>query len=232
MFEDLRAFIAGLEEAGELVRIREELSPLYEIPAAIREVDKQTGSAVFFEQVKGYPIPVVGNLLARRSRLALAMGIPEKELVSEYTARRQRSIPPQIIDQAPIKEVIIDKDVRIADVIPVLTHHQRDVGPYFTTAVTMAKDPVTGLRGMGVHRIQVKGDDTLGVFLATPPMSHFFQKAEERGQPLEVAIAIGLDPITFFSSIGEGAAAGRHHYEATNSRPRGISPVRHGRMRA
>lgn len=201
MFEDLRDFIGGLETAGDLVRIREELSPLYEIPGAIREVDKRIGSAVLFERVKGYPIPVVGNLLGRRRRLALAWGVRDEDLTLEYATRRQRPIPPRIVTQAPVKEVVVGKDVRITEVIPVLTHHQRDAGPYFTTAVTMAKDPVTGQRGMGVHRIQVKGDNLLGIFLATPPLSHFFQKAEERGQPLEVAIAIGLDPITFFSSI-------------------------------
>lgn len=201
MFEDMRGFIEGLEKAGELIRIQEELSPVYEIPGAIRQVDKRMGSAVLFEKVRGFSVPVVGNLLGRRRRLALALGVPEEELAQAYAARKQRPIPPQLVQQGPVQEVVISQNIQISRVIPVLTHHQKDVGPYFTSATTIAKDPVTGIRGMGIHRIQVKGDDTLGIFLATPPLSHFLRKAEERNQPLEIAVAVGLDPITFFSSV-------------------------------
>jgi 2,5-furandicarboxylate decarboxylase 1 len=85
--------------------------------------------------------------------------------------------------------------------MPVLTHQERDAGPYFTTGVVIAKDPETGIRGMGIHRIQVKGPRTLGILLNNPPVAAFLEKAEKRGDPLEIAIALGLDPVTFFSSI-------------------------------
>ena len=85
--------------------------------------------------------------------------------------------------------------------LPVLTHHEKDAGPYFTCSTVVAKDPETGIRGVGLHRIQVKGKDKLGIFLATPPLSNFLAKAEELGKPLEIAIVNGVDPVTFFSSV-------------------------------
>jgi 2,5-furandicarboxylate decarboxylase 1 len=38
--------------------------------------------------------------------------------------------------------------------------------------------------------------------LATPPLSHFLTRSEEKGEPLEIAIVIGIDPVTFFASVG------------------------------
>ncbi|HLE81794.1 MAG TPA: UbiD family decarboxylase, partial [Dehalococcoidia bacterium] len=118
-----------------------------------------------------------------------------------YRARRTRPIKALVRKQAPCQEVVIKKGVNIARTIPVLTHHAKDAGPYFTCALTTFKDPDTGMRGMGLHRIQVKDRDTIGIFLGTPPLSHMWERAEKKGQPLEFAIAVGLDPITFFASV-------------------------------
>jgi len=57
-FEDLRGFINCLEEESELVRIKKELSPEYGVPAAMKCMDQKLGSAVMFEHVKGYDIPI------------------------------------------------------------------------------------------------------------------------------------------------------------------------------
>jgi len=201
MAKDLRSFLGQLKAAGELLEIEEELGITFEIPAAIREIDKRVGKAAYFSRPKGHTIPIVANLLGQKKRLALALGVEEEGLIEEYFRRRQNLTKPTLVADAPVKEVIINKDISISKTIPVLTHHQRDAGPYFTSAVTMAKDPETGIRGMGLHRIQVKDDDTIGIFLATPPLSHFLKRAEEQGRPLEIAVAVGMDPITFFASV-------------------------------
>src|SRR3990170_6484360 len=85
--------------------------------------------------------------------------------------------------------------------MPVLTHHEKDAGPYFSSAVTIARDPQTDIRGMGIHRIQVKGKNKIGIFLGTPPLSRFLSLSDARGSPLEIAIIIGMDPLTFLASI-------------------------------
>lgn len=200
MFNDLREFVSQLEKAGELIRIKEPLSPRHEIGATIKAFDKTTGSAVFFEAVTGYQTPVVGNILSTRKKLALALGT-NRDVVEEYLRRSQTPIKPKVVKKAPVKEVIIGSNINILRAMPVLIHHQKDVDPYLTSAVTIAKDPETGIRGMGIHRVQIKDRNTVGIFLGTPPLSEFLRKAEERDQPLEIAIAVGMDPITWFSSV-------------------------------
>ncbi|MDO8691675.1 MAG: UbiD family decarboxylase [Dehalococcoidia bacterium] len=201
MYKDLRSFLEYLEADGDLVKIDEYLSPRHEIPAVLKKMDKVNGAAVVFSMSKGYDMPVVGNLLGRRRRLAAALGVKEDRLADTYQARRHHPIQPVLRKRAPCQEVVITKGVNIGRTIPVLTHHARDVSPYFTCALTTARDPDTGMRGVGLHRIQVKDRNSIGIFLATPPLSHIWERAEKKGIPMEFAIAIGMDPITFFSSV-------------------------------
>ena len=200
MYADLREFISKLEEQGELIHIKERLSPKFEISTVIKYFARTKNIALFFDDVENYEIPVVGNLLGSKERLALALGVSESEIVGRYLNCKEKRIKPVVVNDGPVRQKELLNSVDITKTIPVLTHHEKDTSPYFTCAITMAKDPQTGLRGMGIHRIQIKDRNTVGIFLATPPLSHFLAKSEAKGIPLEIAIVIGIDPITFFSS--------------------------------
>lgn len=205
--KDLRSFIDELKDAGELVTIDKELSVEYEAACAIKIFSESDNRAVFLSKAKDYNIPIVGNLLGTRKRLAMAMGVEEADLAEAYTARRNNPISPEIVETGPVQDNVLVDEVNIRRVIPVLRHHEKDVGPYITTGLVTAKDPDTGIRGMGIHRILVKGENRLGIFLDTPPLRDFFSCAENRNMELEIAIAIGAEPITFFSgalSAGPG----------------------------
>jgi len=199
-FNDLKEFITHLQDKGELIYIEEELSTRHEIAAAMKLVDQRRGGAVLFERVKGYDVSVVGNVLGTRRRLETALGA-KGDLVNHYLDRTHNPIQPVVVEAGPAKEVVLKDHIDILKVMPVLTHHEKDVGPYMTSAVIIAKDPDTGIRGMGIHRIQIKGKNKLGILLASPPISRFFTHSEEKGVPLEIAIVVGMDPITWFSSV-------------------------------
>jgi 2,5-furandicarboxylate decarboxylase 1 len=201
MSGDLRTFVQRLEESGELVRVSEELSTQHEIAAAIKYVAQREGKAVLFERAKDYDVPIVANLLGSRERVAMAFDVKEHDLDETYLARAQNRIKPVVVTSAPVQEVMIESEIDIRRTLPVLTHHEKDAGPYMTSAITIAKDPETGVRGMGLHRIQVKDKDTIGIFLATPPLSHFLAKAEQQGKPLQIAVASGVAPLTFCAAI-------------------------------
>lgn len=201
MFKDLRGYLKKLEEVGELVRVGEELSPKFEIPAAIRYITQNKGTAVFFEKVKGYDVPIVANLLGNRRRLALALGVKEEDLEESYRAHRPERLLPKMVSRAPVQEVVHTQDIDILSLMPVLTNHEKDASPYMSSAIALAKDPESGIRGMGLHRIQVKGKDRVGILLATPPLSHFVAKADWKKKPMEIAIISGADPVIFFASV-------------------------------
>ena len=201
-YDDLRSFVQALDDMGEVVKIDAELSPAYEVAAALRYFDRRNDKALLFTRVKGCTIPVIGNLFRSYRSIATALGIEKPEMVAdEYRQRNNTRIAPEIHKSGPVKEIILKGDIDILKAMPVLTHHEKDAGPYFSSAVTIARDPETGIRGMGIHRIQVKDRSRIGIFLGTPPLSRFLNLAEARGKPMDIAVVIGMDPLTFLASI-------------------------------
>jgi 2,5-furandicarboxylate decarboxylase 1 len=211
MFQDLRSFLSHLQESGELAHVEEEISPRFEIPAVIKYAAVHKRQALLFERVKGYDVPVVGNLLGTHRRIAMAMGVAERELAETFQARLQKPTKPQMVATAPVHEVSLDRGIDILKTMPVLTHYEKDVGPYFTSAVTLAKDPQNGARSMGIHRIQVRNGDSVSIYLSSGPLRQFLSEAEGMGKLLEIAIFIGADPLTFEKDGPFGESTGIYH---------------------
>ena len=197
----LREFVAELESRGELLRITDEIDPKFEIAGILRCLDDKGGPAVIFERPKGYSIQAVGNILSRRDRLAFAMGVEQKTLIREYLKKKEHPIPPKEVAHGPVKESVINKDIDLLTLFPVATYSERDANPYITAGVVQVRDPATGQQTMGLHRIQVLGKNRLTILLLSPPISLYYQKQEALDAPLEVAIAIGMDPLFMFSSV-------------------------------
>lgn len=199
-YQDLRSFLA--ENEGETLRIKTGFKPEFEIAALLHEA-QEDGRVVLFEEVTGYPgTRVVGNLLASRARTAKALGTTEEKLNETYLNCKKHAIEPVMFKgEAPVKEVIHRDPKDLLSLLPILTHHEKDVAPFITCGLVMAKDPVTGRRAMGIHRMMFQGGNRVGIFLANPPLSHYYQQLEEQGKPLEVAVALGVDPATLIAAV-------------------------------
>lgn len=206
-FRDLREFLTSLE--GDLLRVGAEMDPRFEMAALLHETQSD-GRAVLFEQVKGYPgTQVVGNLLTSRARTARALGTTEEALFATYLNCKQRALPPiPYQGEAPVKQVIHRNPRDLLALLPILTYHEKDAAPFITCGLVLAKDPKTGRRAMGIHRMMFQGGNRLGIFLANPPLSLFYQQAEAAGRPLEIAVAIGVDPATLVAAVVKVGASG------------------------
>jgi len=194
-FSDLRTFINALEEAGDLIRIDEEIETKHGIAAYIRKTSDISGPALFFERVKGFSIPVVGGLFAHRRRAVMALNTTSEEAVSTFLAARDNLLPTRIVKSGPCKEVIcVGKEADLLR-LPVPTYCADDSGPYITAGVVISKDPEDGSKNASIYRMEVKGKRRLGV-LSEPPhhLGIHFRSAEALGKPLEVAVALGVAP--------------------------------------
>lgn len=200
---DLRAYLAVLEKHRELRSVIDPVDLRFELSEFLRQADNAHGPALRFEQVNGHSLQVVGNLVGTPQRLALAFGLNnENKLLETYRKRRGSAGKPRRVKDGPVKEVILRGDKQVdLHTLPIPTYHEDDGGPYITCGILTSKDPQTGLRSMGLHRLQVKGSRRLGVHLANPPISHFVAKAEEANRPLAVAISLGVHPILLLASI-------------------------------
>lgn len=199
-YPDLRGFLADL--GSDLLRIAQEFDPQFEIAAVLRQL-RADAPALLFDNVRGYPgARIAGNLIADRRRIARALDTGVERLAQTYLERKATGIAPvAIAGAAPVHEVVHRAPDDVLSHLPVLTHHEKDAAPFITTGVVLCTDPETGRRGMGIHRIMVKGGRRLGILLANPPVSRFLANAEAQGRPLDVAIALGLEPATLLASV-------------------------------
>ncbi|MFN2111516.1 MAG: UbiD family decarboxylase [Anaerolineales bacterium] len=198
MSKDLRSFLDFLrrEQPEEILEVKSQVDLEYDMTTYVMELEKQGRfPLLFFHDVKGYSIPVVVNTFASRRRIGYGIGLEEKQLISGWKARSANRIPPEVVEDGPVKEVkSLGKEVDLND-YPIPVHFEIDGGRYITGGVVIAKDPDTGVGNLNFTRLQVKGERTLGASLhSRGDLWDFQRRQSERGKPLEVAIAIGVHP--------------------------------------
>jgi 2,5-furandicarboxylate decarboxylase 1 len=191
---DLRDFLAILEGHGKLLRVPRPVDPRTELAALILEAERR-GRAVRFDAVRDATMPVVANVVGDRSMLALALGVPPEDAVATFAARAARRIPPLLVTDAPVKEVVhVGPDVDLRR-LPLVVHSEKDVAPYITAGLVVARDPETGRRNVSFNRMMLRAADEVGIRMMPPQqLGQIHAKAERRGQPLPVAVAIGNHP--------------------------------------
>ncbi|MFH0809906.1 MAG: menaquinone biosynthesis decarboxylase [Pseudomonadota bacterium] len=218
---NLRQFIAALEKAGELARIQEPVSPELEITEITDRVCKRHGPALLFENVSGHEeVPVVMNLFGSERRMCLALGVESleeigRDILSFIEAeapsgliKKLKMLPklkrlsdtfPRTIKSGPCQEVI-EHDFDLGR-LPVLKCWPQDGGPFITLPLVFTKDPETGVRNVGMYRMQVYDGRTCGMHWHRHKggAKHYFL-AERKGRRLEVAVAIGADPATMYAA--------------------------------
>lgn len=193
---DLRSFLAGLEEAGELKRILREVSPEFEIAAYIRRASDTNGPAFLFERVRGHPgWKVAGGAYGTYGRLALVLGTDMHAVTDVYGRAVRSPIPPVTVGDGPVKEVVLTGEAADCTQLPLVRHSERDAGRYITAGVSIAKDPETGVLGLSIQRMQLQGPRRLGVNLpGERRIGRAYAKAEDQGEALPMIVAIGAGP--------------------------------------
>ena len=205
-YPDLRAFLADL--GSDLLHVKQAFDPKHEMAALLRAMPAN-GPAVLFENVAGHPgAQVIGNLVASRRRVARALGTTEDKLADTYLQRTRKGIAAIATKKAPVKEVVDLAPADLLSLLPILTHYEKDGAPFITTGVVLCRDPKTGRHGMGIHRMMAKGSNRLGILLANPPLSQFHENAEAAGQPLDIAIALGVEPALLVASVVKAGPMG------------------------
>lgn len=208
----LRSFLRELEEAKDILHIKEEVSVKFEIARILQELDG--GPAVFFERVKESRIPVVGNVCGSRQRILRALEIAEGNLYSTLLHALKNPIRPRIVEEAPVKEVV--EEPRLTE-LPILTHYEKDAGPYITAGIVVARSPDGRIENLSFHRLLILDDRRLVIRIV--PFRHLHQLheiAKKAGKLLDVAIVIGSHPTVMLASCLP-APFGLSEYDVANS---------------
>ncbi len=185
----LREALKTVEDAGEVVHVEDEVSPIFEISSIMNSIPDSP--VVFFDNVKGCDVRVVGNICATRERLCLALETTVDHLYEKIIEAMSRPEAPKIVGDSPVKEVV--EEPRLSR-IPILKHFERDAGPYITSAIISARSLDGKIENVSVHRLLLLDDRRLAIRLVPRHLFKLWSMAKEAGRDLDVAIAIGVHP--------------------------------------
>ncbi len=215
---DLREWIALLEREGELHRVSTEVDPHLEVTEIVDRVVKSGGPALLFEHPKSEH-PLLINQFGTERRMCLAFGVDSLDDLGRRLGDVLEMQPPQglaekvrglkklksIADSQPksvrsgaVQEVVLTGDQVDLRRLPVQTCWPGDAGPFITLPAVITKDPRTGARNVGMYRLQVLDERTTAMHWQIHKDGRAdYLLAEGR---LEVAVALGLDPVTAYAA--------------------------------
>jgi UbiD family decarboxylase len=146
-------------------------------------------------------MPVVAHVLNSRTRFADALGVTRADLEERLQNALKKPIPPSLVREAPVQQCVHEAPLDVSALLPVPHWFERERAPYITAGVIVAKDPETGRRNVSIARLRLEGGARLMAGIA--PNHHLAilaAKARERGQKLEIAVAIGNHPAILLGS--------------------------------
>lgn len=229
MARDFQTFLKQLESAGELRRVPVEVDPVLEAGAIADRVSKEPGGgpALLFEKVGDSPMPVAMNVYGSARRMAMALGVDQDPCGLDAIGDRiehllQEAMPkpgsgffeklaklpmlaevskwmPRSVRKGLCQEVVLKgSDVRLSE-LPVLTTWPEDGGPFITMGMSHLRHK-DGRRNMGLYRLQVFDDRTLGFHTQLHHDGARARTGYAPGERMPVAVAFGGDPALLYAA--------------------------------
>ncbi|MCQ4634669.1 UbiD family decarboxylase [Shinella sp. CPCC 100929] len=199
----MRRFIDDLARRGELATVRRPVDPRHQLAAVTKAVQKAGEKAVLFEAVEGTVFSVVSNLYGSHDRLCRLVGATDKTFCQRWIELTDACIASRdadVLEPAPDAVEAEFVSGTLSD-LPAITYHGCDAGPYFTSAIFLAREPDSGVPNLSFHRSMHVSDDELRVRLgSTHDLARYQAKAESRGEALEAALLLSCPPEIFLSA--------------------------------
>ena len=243
---DIHQFVEELEKAGELKRIKTEVDANLEIAEILQRVMYDKGPAVYFENVKGYDIPVLGNAFGSLKRLEIGLETSDfTEIGQRIVNMTKLDIPsgffnkikklpelskmgdifPKLEKSGPVTEVVSDSPS--FDKLPILKSWPKDAGKFITFGLIATKHPETQVRNLGVYRMQIlDSTHALMHWQKHKRGAHHSEISKEKGKKIEAAIIIGAEPATVFSAVAPVPEGLDKYLFAGITRKQGIKTVK------
>jgi 2,5-furandicarboxylate decarboxylase 1 len=195
----LRNFVERLVESGEC-EVHEEPIDLVDVGGVLEGNPR----AVLFKAAGPEKAELVGNVMASRKRLALALDTDERNLLGTLNARLNKMQPPIRVSsqQAPVQQVVLKHDEADLCALPVHLQHAADGAPYISAGIDYALFPGTGFTNVGCRRIMLRGPRQAGVDLIAPSdMRAIYLEAAAKKEPVPVAYAVGSHPADYLAAM-------------------------------
>src|SRR3989475_246091 len=226
---NLREFIAAIEKSGDLRRVTRPVSVDKEITEIADRCMKAPGGgpALLFTEpaLRGggksrYPVAI--NLFGSEQRMSLALGVDCLDQVGARIAEllalkvpegllgklamlprlaEVAKFPPKTVGRPACQDTVLkDSDVDLS-LFPVPICWPEDGGQYITLGGVITRNPESGVRNVGMYRVQVLSKNTLAMHWQRHKVGAAHWRAmAERGEKMPVAIALGGDPASIYAA--------------------------------
>ncbi len=220
----MREFVQRLASKQELLVISEFVDPKLEIAEITDRISKQPGGAkaILFENT-GTDFPVLTNALGSEARISMALGVenlaqlkkkvslvlqeltqPKHSFMQKMSAlgtlSNLSSIFPVVTKGAAPSQEVVHKMPNLG-ILPVLKCWPLDGGRFITLPLVHTVSPITGLRNLGMYRMQIFDKNTTGMHWHKHKVgARHFSEYKSLGRPMPVAVALGGDPVYSYAA--------------------------------
>ena len=222
-FKSQQHFIDELEKAGELVRIKEFVNPLLEIAEVVDRISKSNHNKVLLFENTGTPFPLLINAMGSEKRMCIALGVnylddvakeieelfhslssPKDSIMDKLKVLPQLGkisswMPKERSGRGECQQVVVSEpDITK---LPVMKCWPHDGGNFLTLPIIHTIDPISGIRNVGLYRMQVFGPKLTALHWHKHKVSAgHFNEYKKLGKRMPVAVALGGDPMYVFSA--------------------------------
>lgn len=225
-YHNLREFILQLENQGQLARIKLPVSPYLEITEIADRVMKGTSQhnkALLFENLPGYDLPVLVNAFGSAQRMAWALGVSDLDELNQRLSQlidlrlpqgvgqtlsrgqdlfglfQSIGLRPRKVRRAPVQQVVHIDDASL-DRLPILHCWPKDGGRFITLPQVITRHPQTGVRNVGMYRLQVVDEKRLLIHWQRHKGGAEHERSAQHAQQerIPAAIVLGGDPASMW----------------------------------
>ncbi len=208
---DLRNYLSLVKKFCELKTVKKPVSTKYEIAGITAKLD---GSyAILFENIKKSNFNLVSNLVGTRKRFALAVNSSEDNIHQNIIKSIKHAKKPKVISSGKFME----NKSRDLSILPIVTHFEKESGPFITSSIAYAKNPETGKQNSSFHRLMPIDKTHFSIRMVEGRHLHrCFVNAKEHGEDLKIAITVGVHPAVSIAGAYQ-AEWGKDEIDIANS---------------
>ena len=208
---DLRSYLGLLRKTKDLKSVRRPVSTKFEIAAITAKADKK--QAILFEKIKGKKIRLVSNLVGTRARFAQAVNAQENNIHEKIIHAIEHAKKPKKISKGQFME----NQSSDISVLPIVTHFEKESGPFITSSIIYAKNPEMGTQNSSFHRLMPIDKKHFSIRMVEGRDLHrTFMNSKKQKKDLKVAITVGVHPAVSIAGAYQ-AEWGKDELDIANS---------------
>ena len=217
-FSSLRQYIDALYRNNDLEIIDKMMNPEIEIARLAAQRVKESGKGLLFTDVQGSDFRLFMNGFGTEERMAYSLGFKSLQQAGDKIGKLLSVLeiksPLQLVNKLDIllsaacvfpckvpmpNNYIVEKTD--FSKYPILKTYPKDGGRFITMGLTVLRDLETKKQNIGLYRLQVHDNNTLGMHIHThKDGAEILQKYKQQNKLAPVAILVGCDPVLQYAA--------------------------------